>query len=169
MLNFTFFILCTMFIMCSMFFSKFSFRVRAVKLEDCPEEVKDQYFLKHPGVKWCFHTVEAFKKITNVYNNFTEFVSQQIDENSYKCLECEMLLIEMIFALESLSSITTTALTEYNKISQLRINLMVRMYGFNKTTEKLLGKYTDRIAFLLEKLDTVKYQYESEKSRLGLC
>lgn len=136
--------------------------VRMVKYDinskDCPQQIKDAFFRKHPGAKWMFDMKASLDRVNNhIKNDIILFLKESIKE------EPIFKIIEMTTTLKLGQEILSMSYDELSKISLRRADRFIKKHGIKAANEKFFGDYIENIYYVVFILEEMKSKIISKE------
>lgn len=138
-----------------------------VNSKDCPKEIKDVFYKKHPGAKWLFDMKESLDRVNNhIKNEFVVFLKEHIkEEQIFK-------IFEMTTMLKLGQEILAMSYDTLANISLRSADRYVRKHGVKAANEKFFGDYIENIyytVFILEEMKSKIINKEEFRFPNELC
>ena len=122
-----------------------------VNSKDCPKDIKDAFFKKHPGAKWLFDMKESLDRVNNyIRNDIALFLKERLKE------EHILKIIEMTTTLKLGHEVLAMSYDELSKISIRKADKYVRKHGVKAANEKFFGDCIENIYYVVFILDEMK-------------
>lgn len=145
--------------------------VRVVKYDvgskDCPKEIKDAFFKKHPGAKWMSDMKDSLDRVNNhIKNDFIVFLKG--------CLKEEPIfkIIEMTTTLKLGQEVLAMSYEELSKLTLRKADRFIKRHGIKAANEKFFGDYIENIyyvVFILEEMKSKIVNKEEFRFTEELC
>lgn len=124
--------------------------------DDCPKEIKDVYFNKHPGAKWIIDMKNSFDRVSKHMKDFTVFLK---DNKNVKSLTA----IEIIMVLTMGQQILVNAYEKLAKMSIFKADHIINKHGIKAATEMYFGDYIEDFYYTAFIIDLFKDSIEKKK------
>ena len=129
-----------------------------VNSKDCPKDIKDAFFKKHPGAKWLFDMKESLDRVnSHMQNDIIVFLKERIKEESL------FKIVEMTTTLKLGQEILTMSYDELSKITIRRADRFVKKHGVKAANEEFFGDYIENIYYIVFILDEMKSKIISKE------
>lgn len=129
--------------------------VRVVKYDvgskDCPKEIKDAFYKKHPGAKWMSDMKDSLDRVNNhIKNDFIVFLKG--------CLKEEPIfkIIEMTTTLKLGQEVLAMSYEELSKLTLRKADRFIKRHGIKAANEKFFGDYIENIYYIVFILEEMK-------------
>lgn len=129
--------------------------IRVVKYDvgskDCPKEIKDAFFKKHPGAKWMSDMKDSLDRVNNhIKNDFIVFLKG--------CLKEEPIfkIIEMTTTLKLGQEVLAMSYDELSKLTLRKADRFIKRHGIKAANEKFFGDYIENIYYIVFILEEMK-------------
>lgn len=129
--------------------------IRVVKYDvgskDCPKEIKDAFFKKHPGAKWVSDMKDSLDRVNNhIKNDFIVFLKG--------CLKEEPIfkIIEMTTTLKLGQEVLAMSYDELSKLTLRKADRFIKRHGIKAANEKFFGDYIENIYYIVFILEEMK-------------
>ena len=138
-----------------------------VNSKDCPKDIKDAFFKKHPGAKWLSDMKESLDRVNNhIKNDIIVFLKD--------CLKKEHILkiIEMTTILKLGQETLAMSYDTLSKISIRKADKYIKKHGVKAANEEFFGDYIESIyyiVFILEEMKSKIKNNEEFKFSNELC
>lgn len=136
--------------------------VKVVKYDvgskECPKEIKDAFYKKHPGAKWLSDMKESLDRVNNhIKNDIILFLKD--------CLKKEHIfkIIEMTTMLKLGQEILAMSYDTLAKISLRKADKYVKKHGVKAANEKFFGDYIENIYYTVFILDEMKSKIKNNE------
>lgn len=129
--------------------------IRVVKYDvgskDCPKEIKDAFYKKHPGAKWMSDMKDSLDRVNNhIKNDFIVFLKG--------CLKEEPIfkIIEMTTTLKLGQEVLAMSYDELSKLTLRKADRFIKRHGIKAANEKFFGDYIENIYYIVFILEEMK-------------
>lgn len=129
--------------------------VRVIKYDvgskDCPKEIKDAFYKKHPGAKWMSDMKDSLDRVNNhIKNDFIVFLKG--------CLKEEPIfkIIEMTTTLKLGQEVLAMSYDELSKLTLRKADRFIKRHGIKAANEKFFGDYIENIYYIVFILEEMK-------------
>lgn len=138
-----------------------------VNSKDCPKDIKDAFFKKHPGAKWLSDMKESLDRVNNhITNDVILFLKERIkEEQIFK-------IVEMTTMLKLGQEILAMSYDTLANISLRRADKYIKKHGVKAANEEFFGDYIENIyytVFILEEMKSKIISKEEFKFPNELC
>lgn len=138
-----------------------------VNSKDCPKDIKDAFFKKHPGAKWLSDMKESLDRVNNhIKNEIVVFLKERIkEEQIFK-------IVEMTTMLKLGQEILAMSYDTLSKISLRSADKYIRKHGVKAANEEFFGDYIETIyytVFILEEMKSKIISKEEFRFSNELC
>ena len=136
---------------------KFKYNISS---DECPKEIKEAYFRKHPGAKWILNMVASLDKVNKHMKDFALYLknTEEIKERKISSLAVEVMLV-----LSSGKTILRNAYKKLNSISVRKADRIINKHGIKAVTEMYFGDYIEDFYYIAFIIDLFKDSIEKKK------
>ena len=132
-----------------------------ISSDDCPKDVKELYFRKHPGAKWILNMANSLDKVNKHMKDFALYLK---DTEEFKERKISSLVaFEVMLVLSSGESILRNAYKKLDSISVRKADRIIRKYGINAATEKYFGSFIEDFYYTSFVIDEMKERLENKE------
>ena len=132
-----------------------------ISSNDCPKEIKEAYFRKHPGAKWLLDMKDSLDKVCKHMKDFALYMknNEELKERKISSLAA----FEVMLVLSSGETILRNAYKKLNSISVRKADHIIKKYGTNAATEKYFGGFIEDFYYTTFVLDEMKERIEKKE------
>lgn len=132
-----------------------------ISSDDCPKEIKEAYFRKHPGAKWILDLEASFDRVNKHMKDFASYLkdTEEVKERQISGLAA----IEIMTVLTMGQELLGSAYRELVKISPRKADRIIRKYGTRAATEKYFGDFIEDFYYTTFVLDEMKGKIERKE------
>lgn len=129
--------------------------------DDCPKEIKEAYFRKHPGARWILDLEASFDRVNKHMKDFASYLKdiEEVKERQISGLAA----IEIMTVLTMGQELLGSAYRELVKISPRKADRIIRKYGTRAATEKYFGDFIEDFYYTTFVLDEMKGKIERKE------
>ena len=133
-----------------------------VTSDDCPKEIKEAYFRKHPGAKWIFYLEASFDRVNKHMKDFASYLKDTEELKEHKI--SSLAAIEIITVLTMGQELLESAYRKLVRISPRKADRIIKKYGTNTATEKYFGGLIEDFYYITFVLDEMKERLERKEN-----
>lgn len=132
-----------------------------ISSDDCPKEIKEAYFSKHPGAKWILDLEASFDRVNKHMKDFASYLkdTEEVKERHISGLAA----IEIMTVLTMGQELLGSAYRKLVKISPRKADRIIRKYGTRAATEKYFGDFIEDFYYTTFVLDEMKGKIERKE------
>lgn len=133
-----------------------------ISSDECPKEIKEVYFRKHPGAKWILNMVASLDKVNKHMKDFALYLknTEEFKERKISSLAA----FEVMLVLSSGEAILRNAYKKLNSISVRKADRIIKKYSTNAATEKYFGSFIEDFYYTTFVIDEMKERLEKKES-----
>ena len=153
------------FVFATLFWAATHIKIQKVRYnissDDCPKEIKEAYFRKHPGAKWVLEMEASFDKVNKHMKDFAHYLkdTEEIKEHKISGLAA----IEIMTVLTMGQELLGSAYKKLVKISPRKADRIISKYGARAATEKYFGDFIEDFYYTVFVLDEMKGKIERKE------
>lgn len=132
-----------------------------ISSDECPKEIKEAYFRKHPGAKWIFNMVASLDKVNKHMKDFALYLKNTEEFKERKI--SNLAAFEVMLVLSSGETILRNAYKKLNSISVRKADRIIKKYGTNAATEKYFGSFIEDFYYTTFVIDEMKERIEKNE------
>lgn len=132
-----------------------------ISSDECPKEIKEAYFRKHPGAKWVLDMEASFDKVNKHMKDFAHYLKDNEDVKERKI--SGLAAIEIMTVLTMGQELLGSAYKKLVKMSPRRADRIIRKYGTRAATEKYFGDFIEDFYYTTFILDEMKEMIEKKE------
>lgn len=133
-----------------------------ISSDDCPKEIKEAYFRKHPGAKWIFYLEASFDRVNKHMKDFASYLKDTEELKEHKI--SSLAAIEIITVLTMGQELLESAYRKLVRISPRKADRIIKKYGTNTATEKYFGGLIEDFYYTTFVLDEMKERLERKEN-----
>lgn len=132
-----------------------------ISSDDCPKEIKEAYFCKHPGAKWILDMEASFDRVNKHMKDFASYLkdTEEVKERQISGLAAIKIITVLTMGQELLGS----AYDKLVKISPRKADHIIRKYGTRAATEKYFGDFIEDFYYTAFILDEMRGKIERKE------
>ena len=132
-----------------------------ISSDECPKEIKEAYFRKHPGAKWILNMAASLDKVKQHMKDFSLYLknTEEFKERKISSLAA----FEVMLVLSSGETILRNAYKKLNSISVRKADHIIKKYGTNAATEKYFGSFIEDFYYTTFVIDEMKERLEKKE------
>ena len=132
-----------------------------ISSDDCPKEMNEAYFCKHPGAKWVLEMEASFDRVNKHMKDFAHYLkdNEELKEHKISGLAAFEIMAVLTMGQELLGS----AYSKLVKISLRKADRIISKYGAKAATEKYFGDFIEDFYYTAFVLDEMKGKIERKE------
>ena len=132
-----------------------------ISSNDCPKEIKEAYFQKHPGAKWLLDMKDSLEKVCKHMKDFALYMknNEELKERKISGLAA----VEVMMVLSMGEQLLRNAYEKLYRISLRKADQIIKKYGTNAATEKYFGDLIEDFYYTTFVLDEMKERIEKKE------
>ena len=132
-----------------------------ISSDECPKEIKEAYFRKHPGAKWILNMVASLDKVNKHMKDFALYLKNNEESKERKI--SSLAAFEVMLVLSSGEVISKNAYKKPYSISVRKADHIIKKYGTNAATEKYFGSFIEDFYYTTFVIDEMKERIEKNE------
>lgn len=154
------------FVFATLFWAATHIKIQRVRYnissDDCPKEIKEAYFRKHPGAKWVLEMEASFDKVNKHMKDFAHYLKDTEEIKDHKI--SGLAAIEIMAVLTMGQELLESAYKKLVKISPRKADRIIYKYGAKAATEKYFGDFIEDFYYTVFVLDEMKEKIEKKET-----